>query len=109
VVQEVDIAVCPCTFRLIHLTLNTFVGLSQNGSSLMWEWRSLEHVPISETYFGITDNAGNSSTNPFDYCHINSMTKDMRGNYIVSLRGPSTVYNISSTGDINWRLGGKFR
>lgn len=123
------------------------MGTFRQSNSLLFEWRSLEHVPVSETYFQISNNEGNSSDNPFDYCHvrpsqwltflisssggcrqltsllpsppfacpcitsqINSIAKDLSGNYLVSLRGPSTVYNISSaTGEINWRLGGKYR
>lgn len=38
---------------------------------------------------------------------LNALEKDSKGNYIISLRGPSTIYNVSSSGDINWRLGGK--
>lgn len=35
-------------------------------NEVLFEWRSLPDVAISETYFGISDNAGNSSDNPFD-------------------------------------------
>lgn len=40
---------------------------------------------------------------------INSAAKvGADGNYLVSMRGPSTIYYISaSTGEIIWRLGGK--
>ena len=40
---------------------------------------------------------------------INSLEKvGSDGNYLVSMRGPSTVYYISaSTGEVLWRLGGK--
>lgn len=41
-------------------------------------------------------------------CHINSIEKDSLSNYLISMRGPSTIYYISgTTGEILWRLGGK--
>lgn len=41
-------------------------------------------------------------------CHINSLAKDQAGNFLVSMRGPSTIYSISATtGEIIWRLSGK--
>jgi hypothetical protein len=49
-----------CVFQEIDIETNT----------LLFEWRSLEHVDPSESYFEITDGAGNSSSNPFDHCHI---------------------------------------
>ena len=37
------------------------------------------------------------------------MDKDSNGNYLVSLRGPSTTYCVNSTdGAIIWRLSGKY-
>lgn len=35
------------------------------------------------------------------------MEKDDDGSYLISLRGPSTIYKISQDGDILWRLGGQ--
>ncbi|TNY17271.1 ASST-domain-containing protein [Rhodotorula diobovata] len=92
-----------CVFQEIAL------GDSREQDELLFEWSSLEGgVSPSETYFEVSGN-GNSSENPFDYCHINSAAKvGADGNYLVSMRGPSTIYYISaSTGEIIWRLGGK--
>ncbi|GAA5912104.1 hypothetical protein JCM5296_000795 [Sporobolomyces johnsonii] len=83
------------------------VDISGDNDTLLFEWRSLEHVSPSETYFEVNGN-GNSSENAFDYCHINSLEKVTDTSYLVSLRGPSTIYHISQeTGEILWRLGGK--
>ncbi|KAK4058464.1 hypothetical protein OIO90_000624 [Microbotryomycetes sp. JL221] len=87
-----------CVFQEINLSTN----------ELMFEWRSLEHVPVEETYFSLSGDEGSSQENAWDYCHINSVDKDDLGNYIVSLRGPSTVYYIDGqSGEVMWRLGGK--
>lgn len=75
---------------------------------LLFEWRSLEHVPVEQTYFAISNDDGSSEDNAFDYCHINSVEKDSLGNYLVSMRGPSTIYYIDGqTSEVRWELGGK--
>ncbi|BGP49044.1 hypothetical protein JCM10450v2_004923 [Rhodotorula kratochvilovae] len=91
-----------CVFQEIQL------GDSREEDELLFEWSSLEGgVSPSETYFEVNGN-GNSSDNAFDYCHINAIEKVPNGNYLVSMRGPSTIYYISAeTGDIIWRLSGK--
>lgn len=44
----------------------------------------------------------------FDSHHLNAVSRDDDGNFIISLRGSSTVYYIDrSTKKILWRLGGK--
>jgi hypothetical protein len=69
---------------------------------VLFEWHSLGHVPLDETYFKVT------KTTPFDYFHINSIALDRDGNLIVSARNTWTVYKINHrTGQIMWRLGGK--
>jgi Arylsulfotransferase (ASST) len=68
---------------------------------LLWEWRSLEHVDITET---VSDQLGS----PFDYFHINGIEVDGEGNLVISARNTSAIYKISRrTGEVLWRLGGK--
>ena len=68
---------------------------------LLWEWRSLEHVPLDEGY---TKKPGN----PYDYFHVNSIDVTPNGDLVVSARNTWAVYLISRTsGEILWRLGGK--
>lgn len=69
---------------------------------LLFEWRSLDHVPLSEsvrtwpTGFGV-----------FDYFHLNSICVDADGDLVISARHTSTIYKIDrGTGEIVWRLGG---
>jgi Arylsulfotransferase (ASST) len=71
---------------------------------VMWEWHSLGHVDVSESYSKVPGLA----TNPYDYFHINSLTTDSHGNFLISARNTSTLYDISPhTGAVIWRLGGK--
>jgi hypothetical protein len=67
---------------------------------LLFEWRSLDHVAVEESY--------RPRDNPWDYFHINSIEQTPDGNLLVSARNTWTVYRINRrTGEVIWRLGGK--
>jgi hypothetical protein len=67
---------------------------------LLLEWRSLEHIPISESYLPRAD--------PYDYLHLNSIDIAPDGNLLVSGRHTWAVYKLERrTGRVIWRLGGK--
>jgi hypothetical protein len=69
---------------------------------VLFEWRSIDHVPIGESYTGITTRAA------YDYFHVNSVALDRDGNYLVSARNTWTIYKIHrGSGEVMWRLGGK--
>src|SRR5581483_5371910 len=67
---------------------------------LVMEWRSLDHVPVSESSRHMGD--------PYDYFHINSIDVAPDGDLLISARHTSTVYKLARrTGEVIWRLGGK--
>ncbi|MBO0802005.1 MAG: arylsulfotransferase family protein [Nocardiopsaceae bacterium] len=72
---------------------------------VIFEWDSIDHVPITETkepFFGGT------TDNPYDYFHINSIAVATDGNLLISSRHTWTVYKVHRhTGKVLWRLGGK--
>lgn len=71
---------------------------------VLYEWHSLDHVPISETKAKPPKVTGHI----FDYFHVNSIDKTGTGDYLVSARNTWTVYKIDRyTGRVRWRLGGK--
>jgi hypothetical protein len=72
---------------------------------VMYEWTSLDHVGLSDSYTPV----GSASPGwPYDYFHINSISLDHDGSLLVSARNTWTVYRIEAgTGRIAWRLGGK--
>jgi hypothetical protein len=71
---------------------------------LLFEWRSLNHVTLAESYYKLPRNPRLT----FDYFHINSIDVDTDGNLLVSARNTHTIYKINKkTGTILWRLGGK--
>jgi hypothetical protein len=72
---------------------------------VMYEWTSLDHVAVSESY----SSAHDSSTGfPFDFFHINSLDVERDGSVLISARNTWTVYDLDPvTGKIRWQLGGK--
>jgi hypothetical protein len=72
------------------------------SGKVLFQWRASDHVPVSESY--VPRQPGRL----FDYFHINSVEREPGGDFLVSARNTSTVYEISrSTGNVLWRLGGK--
>jgi hypothetical protein len=71
---------------------------------VLFEWHSLEHVSIEESYAKRPDDPDHL----YDYFHINSIDVDHDDNLIVSSRNTWTVYKVErNSGEILWRLGGK--
>jgi hypothetical protein len=71
---------------------------------VLFEWRSLEHVGVEESYRKPPEDP----STPLDYFHINSIDIDFDDNLLISAKGTSTVYKVDREGgEILWRLGGK--
>ena len=71
---------------------------------VLFQWDSLDHIPVSDTYEQRPPNGGH----PFDYFHINSVQRDFDGNLIISARNTWAIYKINyHTGAVMWELGGK--
>jgi hypothetical protein len=71
------------------------------SARVLFEWRSLDHVPIEESHAAV-------GIGFFDYFHINSIDIDGDGDLIISARNTWTVYKIGRrSGEIIWRMGGK--
>jgi len=71
---------------------------------LLFQWNSLDHVPLTDTYEGKVGSAGQ----PFDYFHINSVQLQPDGNLLISARNTWAAYEVDhQTGAITWTLGGK--
>jgi Arylsulfotransferase (ASST) len=81
IVQEVDIA----------------------SGTVLFEWRSFDHIKLDESYQTQVTSAGN-----VDYFHLNSIDVDSDGNLLISARHTSAVYKVGRrNGKVLWRLGGK--
>ncbi len=68
---------------------------------LVFQWRSLDHLPITATYEDI-------SSASLRFIHNNMVEYDTDGNYLLSLRHMSAIVKVNrSTGEVMWVLGGK--
>jgi hypothetical protein len=71
---------------------------------VLFEWHSLDHVAVAESYDPAPTVDGHSD----DYFHINSVDETPDGNLIVSARNTWGVYKLArADGTVLWRLGGK--
>ncbi|KAK4569424.1 hypothetical protein LTR86_003187 [Recurvomyces mirabilis] len=78
---------------------------------VLFEWRSLDHVDpsLSWTMPGTTDTSGDGlhEESPWDYFHVNSIDKNIEGDYLISARHVSAIYKLSGEdGHIMWQMGG---
>ena len=72
---------------------------------VLFQWDSLDHVPVSDSYSRLPQNGADS---PFDYFHVNSVDVDHDNNLIISGRNTWAAYKVDrSTGRTIWTLGGK--
>jgi hypothetical protein len=75
--------------------------LALPSGRVLFEWRSLDHVGIDETYVPWIGH-------PLDYFHVNSVGLTHDGHLLVSARNTWGVYKINRrNGNVIWRLGGK--
>jgi hypothetical protein len=83
----------------------TFQEIDVRTGLVMYEWTTVDHVALSESY----EHASRSSApEPFDYFHMNSISVDRDGSLLISGRNTWTVYKLSpQSGQILWRLGGR--
>ncbi|KIX97498.1 uncharacterized protein Z520_06950 [Fonsecaea multimorphosa CBS 102226] len=71
----------------------------------VFEWWINDHISVNDSIMKMPEELYRS----WDSFHLNSITKDSHGDYLVSLRHTSTVYKVSGTdGSVIWRLGGKY-
>ncbi len=69
---------------------------------VLFEWRSLDHIAISDSYFPPKTWFG------YDYLHVNSIDIAPDGHLLLSARHTWALYKIHRrTGEVLWRLGGK--
>ncbi len=67
-----------------------------------FDWRSLDHISVDETTSDI-----DLLSKRIDYIHVNSVSEDVDGNFLISCRNTDQIIKVSrSTGDVLWRLGG---
>jgi hypothetical protein len=71
---------------------------------VMWEWHSLGHVPLTDSYSKPPATAGGW----FDYFHLNSVQLVGNDTFVLSARNTWAIYEVNGhSGKIAWQLGGK--
>jgi hypothetical protein len=71
------------------------------ANHVVFEWRSWDHIQITETTEDLT-------AQRINYTHGNAIEADYDGNILISARNLDQVIKIDrQTGDIIWRLGGQ--
>ncbi len=81
---------------------NIIQELDPATGRVLWEWHSLGHIPVTDTYNKVP------SSGSFSYFHLNSIEQLPNGNLLISARNTWALYEISkSTGNVIWELGGK--
>lgn len=83
------------------IVLGSIVQELDENKKVVFQWRSWDHILITDTYTKLTGIA-------LDPVHTNAIELDYDGNILISSRHISEITKISrKTGEIIWRLGGK--
>jgi Arylsulfotransferase (ASST) len=87
------------------VTDSVFQEVDVRTGLVMYEWTSVDHVGLDESY----ERASTTSDPfPFDFFHLNSISLAHDGSLLISARNTWTVYDLEPrSGQILWRLGGK--
>jgi hypothetical protein len=87
------------------LTDGVFQEIDVRTGLVMYEWTSLDHVALSESY---ASPKRSNTRYPYDFFHINSLNVDRDGSLLISARNTWAVYDLEAAGGrILWQLGGK--
>ncbi len=87
------------------LTDGVFQEIDVRTGLVMYEWTSLDHVPLSDSYSQVKTS---TTETPYDFFHINSLNLDRDGSLLISARNTWAVYELDpASGLIRWRLGGR--
>jgi hypothetical protein len=92
------------------LTQGMFQEVNTTTGDVIFEWHSIDHVPLSTSYVrpGESEVAGNGTSAPsgWDYFHINAIDKStFTDRYLISARHTSSIYCIDpNNGSIIWTL-----
>ena len=86
--------------RSAHALESIFQEVDVTSGRLLGEWRSLDHIPVTETY--------RTEFAPLDYLHVNSIDVLGDGDLLICARNTWSCYKLArATGEVVWRLGGK--
>jgi len=89
------------------ITDSVFQEVNIESGELLFEWKASEHFAAVDSFMS-NPFGGYYETAPFDFFHINSVDKDVHGNYLISSRHfHAIMYIEGSSGEVLWVLGGR--
>ncbi|EIM81206.1 uncharacterized protein STEHIDRAFT_115340 [Stereum hirsutum FP-91666 SS1] len=97
------------------LLASGFQEVSIADGMVLFNWSAVDHMPLNESYETISGDVGTTSDTPWDAYHINSISKDSNGDYLVSSRSlfptagseNQNIMKVSKDdGAVIWKLGG---
>ncbi|KAK5714201.1 hypothetical protein LTR15_011109 [Elasticomyces elasticus] len=84
-----------------------FREVDLESGNTVFEWWSLDHVPLQESSWPVSKLEGPAPT-AWDYFHADSIDKSANGDYLLSARHTDCIYKISGQNhSVLWRLGGR--
>ncbi|KAA8896374.1 hypothetical protein TRICI_006908 [Trichomonascus ciferrii] len=86
---------------------NRVTEIDVDTDEVLFQWNSIDHIPVNDTKVkNALKNDGKESRQPFDYMHLNSITKDDEGNFLICCRNLWSLYYIDGdSGKVIWSLG----
>ena len=86
---------------------NGFQEIDISSRKVLFSWDGMSHIPLSHGLVAPNSSLPKSMNHPWDYLHLNSVDKNVHGDYLISGRHTSAIYKVSrDDGHIIWQLGG---
>ncbi|KAM0323312.1 hypothetical protein ACHAQA_008904 [Verticillium albo-atrum] len=111
-VKPVDLSPWGGTEEQDWIVSSGFQELDIETGKVLFEWEGFNHVDPKYSAFPLRTydrsiGSGRSSSDAWDYFHLNSVDRDDEGNYLVSARNYAALFKINGTsGEVIWQLGG---
>ncbi|MFA6438114.1 MAG: aryl-sulfate sulfotransferase [Bacteriovoracaceae bacterium] len=100
-IQYIDMRKIAANGNPNAIVVGSIVQELDKKKNVVFQWRSWDHIPISETYM-------NTAASAFDYIHVNAYDVDTDGNLLLCFRNTCDIVKLNRmTGEIMWRMGGK--
>ncbi|KAF2096208.1 hypothetical protein NA57DRAFT_78976 [Rhizodiscina lignyota] len=81
------------------------VEVDVKTGEVLWTWSPVAHVPVNASHLPL-DGAGQNTSNPWDWFHMNSI-QPFEGNYLINSRSAWSTYLVKPSGEIIWHINGE--
>lgn len=95
--ERADGFIWDCVFQEIDVATN----------DLLFEWKASDHFKFEDMAVNSWQTWTGTSGDPWDWFHLNSVEKDVYGNYLVASRYANAIMYVDGvTGNLRWSIGG---